>query len=30
VPRASKPRLCKFTIEGQELLGSTQIEFLRR
>jgi hypothetical protein len=29
VPRSSSPRVCHFTISGQDLLGSTRIEFVR-
>lgn len=29
VPASIKPRICRFTIEGQNLLGSTQIAFVR-
>jgi hypothetical protein len=30
VPASMKPRICRFTIVGGDLLGSTQIEFVRR
>ena len=30
VPPSPTPRMCRFTIEGGELLGSTRIEFVRR
>jgi hypothetical protein len=30
VPPSRIPRVCRFTIEGGELLGSTRIEFVRR
>lgn len=29
VPPSSSPRVCRFTIDGQTLLGSTKIEFVR-
>lgn len=29
VPPSSKPRICAFTIEGQTLLGSTVVDFVR-